>query len=485
MEKICHIIDGKEVSSKSGKTFFSENPSTEQIIAEVAYGEAEDVDLAVESAHRAFRDWSALSPIERGKLIYKVADKLLEQAEELARAETQDSGKTYQSNLKVDIPFAADFWRFYAGACDKIRTPVVANEFGVHRYAIREPYGVVGAIAPWNFPIVMASIKLCIALACGNTVVIKMAEQTPLTVTMLAKILLDVGFPPGVVNVVHGDGKTGQHLVNHPKVKKIAFTGSSKVGRMIGMQCADMAKPVLLEMGGKSANVVFSDANLELAVNGVLQSGLGNNGQFCLAASRVLVEETILERFLESLIEKIKRIRVGDPFDSQTNCGPLISQKQLDRVLDYIEIGKSEGADLIFGGTRPSELQRGYFLNPTVFINMRPNMRIWREEIFGPVIGITSFKTEQEAIELANASDYGLSAYFWTQDLNRLYRVTSSLDAGLVFVNMPSYIVPQMPAGIRNLSGSGYNFGMEAIENYTKLKGVYVNYSGRIFPWLT
>lgn len=484
MRKLNHVINGKSVPSKSGKTFFSENPATEEIIAEVAYGEAEDVDFAVESADRAFREWSRLAPAERGKLLYRVAEKLLEKREEFAKAETEDSGKTYQSNLNIDVPFAAEFWRYYAGAADKIRTPVVANEFGTHRYAVREPYGVIGAIAPWNFPLVMASLKMCAALACGNTVVIKMAEQTPLTVTMLAELLLEVGFPPGVVNVVHGDGHTGQYLVKHPKVKKIAFTGSSKVGKLIGMQCAEMAKPVLLEMGGKSANIVFADADLDLAVNGVLQSGLGNNGQFCLAASRILVEERIADEFVGKLVEKAKKIRLGDPFDSTTNCGPIISRKQLDRVKSYIEIGKSEGAELVFGGRRPEHLSKGYFLEPTVFLNMKTRMRIWREEIFGPVIGIAIFRDEEEAVKLANDCDYGLGAYFWSRDVNRVHRVINALDVGLVFVNMPAYMVPQMPAGIRNLSGSGYNFGMEAIDNYTKLKGVYVNYSEKIFPWL-
>ncbi|MCS6874703.1 MAG: aldehyde dehydrogenase family protein [Acidobacteriota bacterium] len=485
MRKIYHVINGERVPSRSGKTFFSENPATEEIIAEVAYGEAEDVDYAVESASKAFCEWSRLAPAVRGKLLYKVSEKLLERAEEFARAETEDSGKTYQSNLRIDVPFAAEFWRYYAGAADKIRTPVVANEFGIHRYAVREPYGVVGAIAPWNFPLVMASLKMCAPLSCGNTVVIKMAEQTPLTVTMLAELLLEVGFPPGVVNVVHGDGKTGQCLVNHPKVKKIAFTGSSAVGKLIGAQCAQLGKPALLEMGGKSANIVFADADLDLAADGVLQSGLGNNGQFCLAASRILVEESISDEFISKLLERVRRIKLGDPFCPSTNCGPLISQKQLDRVMNYIEIGKNEGAEIIFGGKRAEHLERGYFLEPTVFWKMKSGMRIWREEIFGPVIGITTFRDEEEAIELANDCDYGLGAYFWSKDVNRVHRVSYFLDSGLVFVNMPAYMVPQMPAGIRKLSGSGYNFGLEAIENYTKLKGIYINYSEQIFPWLS
>jgi len=485
MKQINHFINGESIASKSGKTFLSENPATQESIAEVALGEAEEVNAAVESADEAFQNWSRLAPAERGKLLYKVADKLLEKREEFARAETEDSGKTFQSNLNIDVPFCADFWRYYAGAADKLRTPVVANEYGVHRYVLREPYGVIGAIAPWNFPLVMASLKMCAALACGNTIVMKMAEQTPATVTMLAELLLEVGFPKGVVNVVHGDGTTGQLLVNHPKVKKIAFTGSSKIGKLIATQCAEKTKPVLVEMGGKSANIVFADADLDLAANGVMQSGLGNNGQFCLAASRILIEESIADEFVERLIEKAGKINLGDPFDKQTNCGPIISAKQFERVMSYVEIGKAEGAEIVTGGKKPNHLDKGYFLEPTIFSKMSPEMRIWREEIFGPVIGLTTFKTEDEAIELANDSDYGLGAYFWAKDVDRVHRVAGALDSGLVFVNMPSYMTPQMPAGIRGLSGTGQNFGMEALENYTKLKGIYINYSGKIFPWLT
>jgi aldehyde dehydrogenase (NAD+)/phenylacetaldehyde dehydrogenase len=486
-EQILHFIDGENVPSLSGATFVSENPATQETIAEVASGQAEDIDRAVSAAERAFKnDWSKRPPAERGKLLYRVADKLIERREQFARAESLDAGKTYQANLNIDVPFCADFWRYYAGAADKLRAPVTANEPGVHRYATREPYGVIGAIAPWNFPLVMASLKMCAALACGNTIVMKMAEQTPATVTMLAQLIHEVGFPKGVVNVVHGFGDTaGQALVNHPNVKKIAFTGSSKIGRLIGQQCAATSKPALLEMGGKSANIVFSEADFDLAVNGVLQAGLGNNGQFCLAASRILIEASIAARFTEALVEKARRIRLGDPFDSATNCGPLISQKQFDRVMSYVEAGKAEGAQLLTGGKRPAHLDQGYYLEPTIFGALTPAMRIWREEIFGPVIGLTTFKTEAEAIALANECDYGLGAYFWSRDLERVHRVTNALDSGLVFVNMPAYMTPMMPAGIRKLSGTGQNFGLEALENYTKLKGVYVNYSGRIFPWLT
>ncbi len=322
-------------------------------------------------------------------------------------------------------------------------------------------------------------------MACGNTVVMKMAEQTPATVTMLGEVIHEVGIPPGVVNVVHGDGTTGSLIVNHPKVKKVAFTGSSKIGKLIAGQCAEVTRPVLVEMGGKSANVVFADADLDQAVEGVMQSSLGNNGQFCLASSRILIDKTIASEFTDRLVAKAESIKLGDPFDATTNCGPIISQKQFDRVMSYIEIGKSEGAKLVTGGKRPTHLDRGYFLEPTIFTQMTQAMRIWREEIFGPVIGVTTFTSEDEAVRLANDCDYGLGAYFWTKDLNRMHRVTNALDGGLVFVNMPAYMTPQMPAGIRGLSGTGQNFGLEALENYTKLKGVYVNYSGRIFPWLT
>jgi acyl-CoA reductase-like NAD-dependent aldehyde dehydrogenase len=485
MHVINHFIGGKSVPSVSGLTFPSENPATGELIAEVARGNAEDVDSAVRSADDAFRDWSRRPPGERGKLLYGLAELLMTRREQFAGAESEDSGKTYQSNLNIDVPFCADFFRYYAGAADKLRTPVPNNEPGVHRYAVREPYGVVGAIAPWNFPLVMATLKLSAALACGNTVVMKMAEQTPATVTMLAELAIEAGIPAGVFNVVHGFGsEAGQALVHHPKVKKVAFTGSSAVGKLLGEQCGRMTKPALLEMGGKSANIIFADADIDLAVNGALQASLGNNGQFCLAASRILVEESILDRFTEALVERTRRIKLGDPFDATTNCGPIISREQFERVVGYIGIGKAENAKLLTGGERPAGLDRGYFLEPTVFGGMTAGMRIWKEEIFGPVVGITSFRTEDQAVELANDCDYGLGAYFWAKDVDRVHRVANALDAGLVFVNMPAYMTPIMPAGIRNMSGTGQNFGLEALENYTKLKGIYINYSGRIFPWL-
>ncbi len=318
MKQILHYIGGERVASKSGKTFLSENPATEETIAEVAFGEAEEVnDAALNLADKAFQTWKNVTPLERGKLLYKVADKLLERREEFALAETEDSGKTFQSNLNIDVPFCSDFFRYYAGAADKLRTPVPNNEPGTHRYATREPYGVIGAIAPWNFPLVMATLKLSAALACGNTVVMKMAEQTPATVTMLAELMVEVGVPKGVVNVVHGDGTTGQHLVHHPKVKKIAFTGSSAIGKLLGEQTGKMTKPALLEMGGKSANIIFADADIDLAVNGILQSSLGNNGQFCLAASRVLIDEKIADEVTAKVVEKAKKITSwrSDGFD--------------------------------------------------------------------------------------------------------------------------------------------------------------------------
>ena len=489
METINHLINGKETPSQSGATFRNENPATGETIGDVALGGAADVDAAVTSAQAAFYgDWSRLTPAQRGKLMYRVAELLEARGEEIAQAETIDAGKPLANNRVIDVPFCADFWRFYAGAADKLRTPVAASEPGTFRYTVREPYGVVGAIAPWNFPLVMATIKISMALAAGNTVVMKMAEQTPMTTAILGKILLEAGIPPGVVNVVHGDGATGAALVSHPKVAKICFTGSSSVGRSIGETCARLSKPTLLEMGGKSANIVFADANLDQAINGVMQAGLSNNGQFCLAASRILVEESIAEKVIEGLVAKARSVRVGDPRDPATHCGPLVSKTQWERVASYIAIGQSEGAELLTGGGKPTDLpdecRNGYFMSPTVFRNMTPEMRIFREEIFGPVVGVTTFITEAEAIKLANDCDYGLGAFFWTEDLSRAHRVSNAMDAGLVFVNMPQYMVPQVPVGIRKMSGAGQNFGMEALENYTKVKGVYINYSGQIYPWL-
>lgn len=489
MELITHYINGADVPSQDGATFVNENPATGATLGQVAQGGPADVDAAVQAASAAFRgSWARLTPAQRGRILYRVADLLERDAEALALAETLDSGKPLSANRNIDIPFCADFWRYYGGAADKLRTPVAANEYGTHRYALREPYGVIGAIAPWNFPLVMATLKIAPALAAGNTVVIKMAEQTPVTVTLLARLLTEAGLPAGVVNVVHGPGTTGAALVKHPQVAKICFTGSSPVGRSIGAECAQSSKPTLLEMGGKSANILFADADLDIAVNGVMQAGLANNGQFCLAASRILVAAEILEEVTERLVALARAVRVGDPCDAQTHCGPLISRAQWQRVRDYVAIGQHEGAEMVTGGSVPPDLpdnlRNGYYLEPTVFRRMTPDMRIFREEIFGPVVGLTPFHSEAEALALANDCAYGLGAFFWTKDLDRTHKVIQGLDAGLVFVNMPQYMVPQMPAGIRKLSGTGQNFGLEALENYTKVKGVYLNYSGQIYPWL-
>jgi acyl-CoA reductase-like NAD-dependent aldehyde dehydrogenase len=490
LRQVLHHIGGRDIPSVSGAIFVKHNPATGEPLAEVARGVEEDVDLAVEGAWRAFQKgpWPRMTPAERGRKLAKVAELLRTRAHELAEAETIDSGKPFHDNLHIDLPFSADFWDFYAGAGDKLRGYVAASEPGMHRYTLREPYGVIGCIAPWNFPIVMFTLKTAPALAVGNCVVFKMAEQTPTTTSLLAQLCLEAGIPEGVVNVVHGYGpEAGAALVRHPKVGKIAFTGSTAVGIEISRAAAEHMKPVLLELGGKAATIVFADADLEMAVQGALQAAVANAGQFCLAASRVLVEERIADEFTDRVVEKTRTIRVGDPMAPGTHLGPLVSREQNQRVSNYIAIGKQEGAQLVFGGGRPElpePFRNGYFVEPAVFTRVRHGMRIAQEEIFGPVVGIIPFRTEEEALALANNTRYGLSSYFWTKDVDRVQRVSRGLDTGLVFINMPQYMVPSMPSAGRKMSGIGETLGMEALEAYTQSKSVYLNYSGKIFPWL-
>ncbi len=491
MQEIKHFIGGREVDSLSGATFTKDNPATGEIFATVARGGAEDIDRAVEVAEQTFKSgvWSRLAPAERGKRLAKVAQLILDNLQSLAEAETRDSGKPLQDNLRIDVPFSADYWTFFAGAADKVQTMVVANEPGMHRYTLREPYGVVGCIAPWNFPIVMVTLKMAPALVAGNSIVFKMAEQTPTTVSMIAKLCLEAGIPEGVVNVVHGYGhEAGAALVKHPKVKKISFTGSTSVGTEIASVAGGQAKSALLEMGGKAANIIFADADLDLAVQGALQAGLANSGQFCLAASRLLVEEKIADEVLDRLREKFKTVRLGDPMNPATHLGPLVSKAQHERVLNYIEIGKQEGAKLLCGGKRPqleAPFDKGYFIEPALFAEFKPQMRVSQEEIFGPVIGLMRFRTEAEAIEIANGTMYGLSNYFWTKDVDRVHRVSQALDSGLVFINMPQYSSPMMPSTGHKMSGVGEKLGLQGINAYTQLKSIYLNYSGKIFPWIS
>jgi len=486
---VHHLIDGKETPSLSGQTFQSLNPATGEVIAKVAEGSAEDVNLAVCSGHRTFEKglWKNMTPGERSKRLRRVADMIRLRAEELAQLDTLDCGKPIQDNRKGDLPASAAFFDYFAGVTQNIRSSVIAGDPGYHQYTLREPYGVVACITPWNFPFAQACLKVAPALAAGNSVVVKMAEQTPLSTSELGKICLESGVPEGTVNIIHGFGEVaGAALVRHPLVRKISFTGSSATGREILRAAAEGVKPTNLELGGKTPNIVFSDADLEQALAGTLFTSFFNMGQICTTGSRLLLDERIAQDFVRKLVAAASKLKIGDPMLDETQLGCLVSQEQCDRVLRYIELGVQEGANLVVGGQRPNllgKLQCGHFVQPTVFQNVNMSMRIAREEIFGPVLSILTFRNEKEAIQIANDGSFGLAAAVWTNDLARAFRMTDAIDAGVIWTNTIHHGSPAVPLSGHKDSGLGEDLGLEAIHNYTQLKTVFMNYGGSKVSW--
>ncbi|HEY3131265.1 MAG TPA: aldehyde dehydrogenase family protein [Acidobacteriota bacterium] len=487
--QIGHLIDGQEVESLAGKTFPTINPATEEVLAEVADGNEADVDRAVRAARRAFDEgpWARMAPWERGRLIGKVAEVIRRRADELAMLDALDCGKPYKDNKYGDIPCCIRIFEYYGGIPDKYRGVVVPAEQGLFNYAVREPYGVVIGIVPWNYPFLNSCIKLAPALAAGNTVVLKMAEQTPLSTVELGKICLEAGIPPGVVNIVNGGPETGAALVRHPAIDKISFTGSTAVGKEILHAAADRVIPVTLELGGKSPSVVFEDADLDQAVAGVLFSSFFNAGQICTTGSRLIVQESIAEKFLQKLAPRATALRVGDPTREETDLGPLVSRAQYERVVSYLEIGQAEGAQVYLDGSthQDPKITKGYFVWPTIYTGVKPQMRIAQEEIFGPVLSVLTFKDEAEAIELANNVVYGLAASVWTTNLGRALRAVSAIKAGMIWANTVEYWEPSVPYGGQKQSGLGEDFGMEAYRTYTKAKSVFVNLTNNKIQWGT
>ncbi|HET7321754.1 MAG TPA: aldehyde dehydrogenase family protein, partial [Longimicrobiaceae bacterium] len=408
------FIGGAWEDTASGETFPTHDPSTGKVLTRVAAGDAADVDRAVAAARAAFEgsEWSGLSGRERGRILSRIADGLEAHADELARLESRDNGKPVREARMFDVSDAISTFRYYAGWADKIEGEVVPSSDSLLTYTRREPVGVCGQIIPWNYPLLMAAWKVAPALACGNTVVLKPAEQTPLTALELARIASEAGLPAGVLNVVTGFGETaGAALVRHADVDKIAFTGSTEVGKIIQREATDTLKRVSLELGGKSPNVVFADADLDAAVKGATAAIFYNTGQACTAGSRLLLEESIHDEFVEKLVERARKMTPGDPLDPKCRMGPLVSQEQLDRVLGYVDAGKKDGAQLVLGGERAKvEGKEGYYLEPTIFDRVAPEMTIAREEIFGPVLAVIPFRDEEDAVEIANDTAYGLAA---------------------------------------------------------------------------
>ncbi|HEX6368827.1 MAG TPA: aldehyde dehydrogenase family protein [Longimicrobium sp.] len=473
------FIGGEWQDAASGETFDTINPATAETLTHVAAAAAEDVDRAVKAARAAFEadSWQKLDARKRGKLLYAIADKLEARADELARLETMDNGKPVREARMIDIKESIDCFRYYAGWADKISGDVIPVPGPYLNYTRREPVGVCGAIIPWNYPLQMAAWKVAPAIACGNTVVLKPAEQTPLTALELARAAAEAGLPAGVLNVLTGFGEpAGAALVSHPDVDKIAFTGSTAVGKIIQKQAADTLKKVSLELGGKSPNIVLDDADIDAAVKGASMAIFYNTGQACTAGSRLLVHEKIRDEFVEKLVKRAAGFVPGDPLDPKTRLGPLVSAEQLDRVMGYIAQGKSEGAELLLGGDRVEvNGKAGYFLNPTIFGDVESEMVIACEEIFGPVLAVQTFSDLEEAIQIGNNTEYGLAAAVWTRDVRKAHHAAHQLRAGTVWINTYHNLDTASPFGGYKQSGYGRELGRYALDLYTQVKSVWVN----------
>ena len=470
------FINNEWRPAASGKRFPVENPATEEVIAEVAQGDAADVDQAVAAARACFEGdaWRKLSARGRGRLLMKAADLLEARLEEFARLETAHNGKTLFES-KIEIAMAANTLRYYGGWADKITGDTLPVDGGFFTYTLREPVGVVGAIVPWNFPLNIASWKFAPALAAGCTIVLKPASETPLTALAFGDIMLEAGFPPGAFNVVSGGGSTaGAALVRHPGVDKISFTGSTEVGRGIMKLAAETNKRVTLELGGKSPNIIFADADLKAAVRGAQTGIFYGKGEVCAAGSRLLVERSVHDQVVEQLAENAKKLTVGDPLDKNTRMGAVVSRKQQETVLGYVRKGVEEGALLVAGGKAAKPNGKGYFVEATVFDKVAPEMTIAREEIFGPVLAVLSFDDLDQAVQLGNQSMYGLAAGIWTRDIQKAHRTAKALRAGTVWINSYNFYDPGAPFGGFKSSGFGRDLGSDALDGYLETKTVWV-----------
>jgi aldehyde dehydrogenase (NAD+) len=479
------FIGGEWVDALAGNELEVLSPFDNSVLAHVAEARAEDVDRAVEAARRAFPAWRKLAAHERGRLLLKLADRIEAEAESLARLESLDTGHPIRDTLRLDVPRTVLCYRYFGGMADKFEGSVIPVDAGFLNYVTREPVGVVGQIVPWNFPLMFTSWKMAPALAAGNTIVLKPTELAPLSTLRIAELMRQVGFPPGVVNIVPGYGPTaGQHLAEHPDVNKIAFTGSTATGRRIVQASAGNLKKVQLELGGKGPNIVFDDANLPTAVGGSAFAIFHNQGQACIAGSRLILHERIADAFLEKFVALTRSIRLGNPMDPATEMGPLTSRLHQSRVLEYCGIARAEGGDILTGGQAPSDpaLAPGCFVEPTI-VRARPGDRVAREEVFGPFVTVLTFRDDAEALAIANDTDYGLGAGFWTSDLTRAHRLARDIDAGMVWINCYKRVHPASPFGGTGMSGYGREMGFDAMREYTQAKSVWVNVDAQIPPF--
>ncbi len=472
------LIDG-EWTNGSGKTFDTINPATGEVLTQVAEASAADVDRAVSGARRAFDDiagpWRKMSASERGRLLWKLADLVEKNIDEIAELETLDNGKPVFESRYVDLPMVIDVFRYYAGWATKIHGETVNTFDHAFTYTQREPVGVVAAIVAWNFPLLLTSWKLGPALSAGCTVVLKPAEQTPLSALRLGELAVEAGFPAGVLNIVTGGPDTGKALVQHPGVDKVAFTGSTVVGKEIMRSSAETLKRVTLELGGKSPNIVFADADIDNAVKGAINGIFYGKGEVCCAGSRLFVEQKAHDQFVEKLIARAKKLQPGDPLDPKTRLGAIVSEQQMKTVLGYIEAGKSEGATLLSGGKRATVGEgKGFFIEPTVFGGVKNDMKIAQEEIFGPVLATLTFDDVEQVAAAANQNPYGLAAAIWTRDVKKAHTLSKRLRAGTVWINTYGLMDAALPFGGYKQSGFGRELGAQAMDHYTETKSVWM-----------
>jgi aldehyde dehydrogenase (NAD+) len=472
------LIDNQWRDASGGGTMEVVNPATEEVIGTVASAGKADVDAAVAAARAALKGpWGAMSARERGRLVRRLADRLMERVDEVARLETLHNGKPIFESRQIEIPAAAECFEYYAGWADKVMGETIPVKGNYLTYTLREPLGVVAAIVPWNFPLLLAAWKVAPALATGNVVILKPASQTPLTALALGEIAVEAGLPPGVLNVITGPGSTvGQAIVEHPGIDKIAFTGDTSTGKGIMRGAADTLKKITLELGGKSPNIVLPDADLDAALRGATTGIFYGKGEVCAAGSRLLVDRAIKDQFMEKLAARAKKMVAGDPMDPKTRYGALASKKQLETVQRYVDVAKREGAALVAGGDRADiGTGKGYFFQPTVFDNVTPEMTIAREEIFGPVLATIEFADLDEAIARANDTPYGLAAAVWTRDVKKAHYVARKLQAGTVWINTYNVYDTAAPFGGYKASGFGREMSAHAIEHYTQVKSVWVD----------
>ena len=478
------FINGQFVDAQSGETLATLNPHDNSTIAEVAMAGAPDVELAVQAAEAALPKWSRLAAMDRGRILLKLADLIESNAEELARLESLDTGHPIRDSRMLDVPRTAVTYRYFGGLADKFQGEQIPVEAGFLNYTLREPVGVVGQVVPWNFPLMFTSWKMAPALAAGNCIVMKPAEITPLSSLKIAELMAEAGMPDGVVNILPGLGAVaGQAIAEHDRISKIAFTGSTATGRRIVQASAGNLKKVQLELGGKGANIVFEDANLLAAVNGSAWAIFHNQGQACIAGSRLMLHEKIADAFLEKFIPMARSIRLGNPLDPQTEMGPLTSLLHRDRVLSYVDIARSQGGEVLSGGKPPvGDLAKGCYVEPTIVRAASWRDRISQEEVFGPFVTVTTFKDDQEALQMANSTEYGLGGGLWTNNLQRAHKFARDMRSGMVWINCYKRVNPGSPFGGNGLSGYGREMGFDAMREYTQVKSIWVNVDAQIAP---